>query len=414
MQMQRAVSLVTAFLYLVATFAIPAIAHTRGTDEALTREWLARWEQNITGDSRNRYCDKETGEEIGWLISPFSNGFYYGYLATHDTKWLDWLVEWTDAWINRAVNEPDGYVGWPKADGASTSVVPGLYTDNILGEAMGLRPAVLLNLAIAQNPALKAKYGAKARHYLDVSDQVYRKWISRGAWREISISTPASRLSTQQGGVWVVTPFGIDQKTGGWTEGYARRTTDGFTLPANKQNLVALWLIAMYDVTGKKIYRDHAEKWWRVMKSRMKPRERGKYVVWDYWDPAGPWDYKPDGSTKHWVGVHPNGGYYDVDVEGIIAAYEHGLVFTRTDVDRLIATNRDFMWNREVKGAKFQRIDGGDLEERWKDSPGVLWTALVPYDNTLRNVFEANHNPAGWGGLSLTPWYIWRMKSVKH
>jgi acetyl esterase/lipase len=29
--------------------------------------------------------------------------------------------------------------------------------------------------------------------------------------------------------------------------------------------------------------------------------------LWNYWEPAGPWDYKPDGrSTKHWVGVHPN------------------------------------------------------------------------------------------------------------
>jgi hypothetical protein len=32
--------------------------------------------------------------------------------------------------------------------------------------------------------------------------------------------------------------------------------------------------------------------------------------------------------------------YYDIDVEGIVDAYEHGLVFTRTDIARLIATNR--------------------------------------------------------------------------
>ena len=27
---------------------------------------------------------KETGEELGWLVSPFLNGFYYGYMATRD------------------------------------------------------------------------------------------------------------------------------------------------------------------------------------------------------------------------------------------------------------------------------------------------------------------------------------------
>jgi hypothetical protein len=166
--------------------------------------------------------------------------------------------------------------------------------------------------------------------------------------------------------------------------------------------------MALYDVTGKPVYRERAEKWWRLMKSRMRLREDGKYYVWNYWDPAGPWDYKPDGSLKHWVGVHPNGGYYGIDVEGIVTAYEHGLVFTKEDLDRLIATNRDFMWNQQVEGAKFQRIDGGEPDERWKNSPGVLWVALTPYDESLRKVFEANHNPASWGGLSATPQYLAR------
>ena len=149
----------------------------------------------------------------------------------------------------------------------------------------------------------------------------------------------------------------------------------------------------MYDATGKTLYRDRAKAWFSVMKSRMKTREDGKYFVWDYWDPAGPWDSDENGKLRHWVGVHPNGGYYTVDVEAIVAAYEHGLVFTRSDIDRLIATNRDFMWNKEVDGAKFGSIGGGRPDPRWKDSPGVLWTALVPYDATLRKIFEANQNP---------------------
>lgn len=210
----------------------------------------------------------------------------------------------------------------------------------------------------------------------------------------------------KDGGLWVVPPFGIDQQTGAWTDGYARRNTDGFSLPANKQNYIARWLIAMYDVTKKPLYKERAEKWWRLMKSRMRLRENGKYYVWNYWDPAGPWDYKPNGSRKHWVGVHPNGGYYAIDVRGIVAAYEHGLVFTKSDLDRLITTNRDFMWNKNIEGAKFQRIDGGKPDKRWINTPGVLWTALVPYDETLRKVFEANHEPASWGGLSATPWYL--------
>ena len=189
--------------------------------------------------------------------------------------------------------------------------------------------------------------------------------------------------------------------------GYARRKTDGFSHPDNKENNIARWLIAMYDVTKKPVYRERSEKWWQLMKSRLKLREGGKYFVWNYWEPAGPWDYKGDGSTKHWVGVHPNGGYYDIDVEGIVTAFEYGLVFTQEDIQRLIATNRDFMWNQRTQGAAFQRIDGGQPDPRWKNSPGVLWTALVPYDETLRKIFVANHDPGSWGGLATTPWFLW-------
>ena len=335
------------------------------------------------------------GEEIGWLVSPFLNGFYYGYLATHDDKWADLLVDWADAWIRRGVKEPDGCLGWPKADGASTTAMPGLLTDNILGEAMGLRPVVLMAATILKTPSLKEKHGRKASGYIALAEKVFDKWDRRRCWREV-----------KAGGLWVVPPFGIDRRTGQWTDGYQRRGTDGFSLPANKQNFVALWLLAMHEVTKKPVYRQRAEKWWRLMKSRMRLRGGGKYFVWNYWDPAGPWDYKPDGSPKHWVGVHPNGGYYAIDVEGIVTAQEHGLVFGKEDLQRLIATNRDFMWNQQVQGARFQRIDGGKPDPRWKDSPGVLWTALTPHDDLLRKVFEANHKPDSWGGLATTPWYL--------
>ncbi len=361
----------------------------------MRKDWLARWEKGIVQDARNRYCDKETGEEVGWLVSPFLNGFYYGYLATQDAKWVDMLMDWADAWIKRGVTEPDGHIGWPKADGASTSSVASQYTDNLLGEAMGLHPVVLMADAILKTPALRQKHGQRAEEYIKLAERIFEKWDERGCWREV----PA-------GGVWVVPLFGIDQQTGKWTEGYDRRNTDGFSLPANKQNAIARWLLAMHGVTQKPRYRERAEKWWRVMKSRMRLREEGKFFVWNYWDPAGPWDSKPDGSLKHWVGVHPNGGYYAVDTEGIMAAYEHGLVFNKETIERLIATNRDFMWNKQIEGAKFQRIDGGKPDPRWANSPGVLWTALVPHDETLRKVFEANHKPESWGGLATTPWYL--------
>ena len=358
------------------------------------KDWLARWENHIIGNARNRYCDKEMGEELGWLVSPFLNGFYYGYLATRDTKWIELLIDWTDSCIRRGVKQPDGFVGWPKGDGGGHDSSE-YKADSLLGEAMMLRPAVLMADVIRENEDLKKKFGTKANEYVALAEKIFEKWDLRDCWRQLP-----------GGGVWVVPDFGIDLKKGGWSAGYAERKTTGFTNPDNKQNHIARWMLAMHDVTNKPIYRERAKDWFRVMAARMNLRDNGKYYVWNYWEPAGPWDYKPDGSPKHWVGVHPNGGYYNIDVEAIVCAFEHKMVFARTQLDKLIATNRDFMWNQKVDGAKFRRIDGGETDPRWKETPGVLWNALVPYDGMLRKIFIANNNPDSWGGLSLTPWFL--------
>ncbi|MGO8704721.1 MAG: hypothetical protein ACLQVA_12965 [Candidatus Brocadiia bacterium] len=371
-------------------------------DPTVAKEWMQRWKQSIISDGRDRPCDKEMGEEIGWLVSPFLNGYYYGCLATGDREWVDRLIDWTDSVIKRGVKEPDGYIGWPKEEeeGVLDYLPAGVaerYTDVEVGDALFLRPVALMAGEILKTPALKEKYGAKAEEYLQLAERTFEKWNSRGAWRD-----------TKEGGIWVVPQFALDPKTGQWTDGYELRKTEGNSLPDNKENIIAEWMLAMYDATHKPIYKERAEKWFQVMKSRMKLRDDGKYFVWDYWDPGVPWDTNADGSLKHWVGVHPNGGYYLTDVTAIVAAYEHGLVFTREDIARLIATNRDFMWNQQIKGAKFQRIDGEKADPRWANSPGLLWTPLAPYDPTLRKIFEANHNPGGWGGLTATPQWVAR------
>ncbi len=377
-----------AGLWLVVT------AGCAQADQPVRQDWLDAWSPYLVKSADRRYCDTEVGEELGWLMSPFLNGFSYGYLATGDPVWLDRLTDWAEAWLGRGLTEPDGYLGWPKENGASTGSVSVAFTDNMLGEAMGFEPLLRAARAIRADDALRARYGAAADRWVAVAERTFEKWDARGCWREVG-----------DGGVWVVPTFGVTRDGQAWEGPYDQRGVDGFTLPANKQNHIARWLLELWDVTGKPVYRDRAERWFRTMKSRIRERD-GKYLVWNYWDPAGPWDDKPGGGLKHWVGVHPNGGYYTIDVMGLVAAYEHGLVFDRPWLDKLIATNRDFMWNQQVEGAQFQRIDGGQPDARWAKGPGVLWTALVPYDETLRRVYEAQHSPASWGGLASTPWYV--------
>jgi hypothetical protein len=371
-------------------------------DPAVAKDWMQRWRVHTRRDSaKERYCDTKMGESIGWFVAPYLWGYYYGYKATGETEWVDRLMDWADSVIKRGIKEPDGYIGWPKEENGDVLdyLPPGerlRYTDTEVGEALFFRPVVLMAAEMLK-PPLKEKYGAKGEEYLKLSERMFEKWDSRGAWRE-----------TARGGAWVVPPFGFDRKAGKWTGDYDRRLTDGNSLPANKENIIASWLLAMYDVTHQPVYRDRAEKWFKLMRARMRLRDDGKYFVWNYWDPSVPWDTNPDGSLKHWQGVHPNGGYYDVDVGAIVLAYEHGLVFTSEDIARLIATNRDFMWNKQVQNAKFRRIDGGEPAQRWENSAGVLWEALAPYDPDLRKVFEAQLNPDDWSGMASTPEWVAR------
>jgi hypothetical protein len=342
-------------------------------DDAKFKVWETRWDKDLTDESHNRACDKEWGEEIGWLMAPILNGCYYGYLATGDTKWIDVLIDWTDSLNKRAVMEPDGYPGWPKVGAAGTDVdqLNSYDADSLLGEAMVFRLVVLLSKKILDTPELKSKYGDKAASYLKLAETIYEKWDKRNAWRE----------TDGDGLISVVMPFGLDT-TGKWTSGYETRTAPGnaFSHPDNKANAVASWLLAMYDVTGKQVYRDQAEKWFRLMKSRMSlSKDSATYEIWNYWQPAGPWDYKPDGSTKHWVGVHPNAGYYNVDTECIVNAYEHGVIFRREDINRLVVTAL--------------------ADKRY-------WPALAPYNPVIQQQFEASMKPDGWGALGLVPWYL--------
>jgi hypothetical protein len=367
-----------------------------GFEFARTTDWLARWQRYILGTAKERRCDTDLGESVAWFTAPYLNGFYYGYRATRDVSWVYHLVDYADSWLKRGVKEPDGFIGWP-TQGTGSELEQRFVTDSLLGEAVGLRPIVLMAKEIQQNEVLTAKLGSKAKGWLDLAEQVFEKWMARGCWREV-----------KAGGLWVVPAFGIDRQTGKWTEGYERRNETGFSNPQNKENYIALWLLAMWDVLQKPVYKDHAEKWFRLLKSRLRTREDGKFYVWNYWDPAGPWDYLPNNDTVHWVGVHPSGGYYQMDAEGMVSAFEHGLVFTKEDIHKLIATNRDFMWNQELLGAKFQRIDGR-LTDGQKTWGGCLWPALVPYDEALRKVFVANHDPGSFASVDLTPWFRARL-----
>ena len=111
----------------------------------------------------------------------------------------------------------------------------------------------------------------------------------------------------------------------------------------------------------------------------MRLKTGGTFEIWNYWEPAGPWDYQANGQPKHWIGVHPNAGYYEIDVQAIVAAYEHGLVFTSNDINQLVATAVD--------------------QRRY-------WAGLVAYSTAIQKHLEDSLDPRSWDGIQRTPWYL--------
>ncbi len=454
--------LVLSICHAQTTPKAPAPALTLARmDEARQRDWLTRWDKEISGETRGyRTCDRTMGEDIAWGMTPVVDGDYNGYMATKNTKYVDMMVDWADSLIKRAVKEPDGYVGWPSEKAAGTDVdnLDNYNADSLLSDAMVFTPIVLLAGEMTRDPALKEKYRAKGESYLGLAAKLYEKWVKRGGWRE-----------TSDGGmISVVLPYGMDKANQKWIDFDTRNDPGhGFSHPDNKANEVARWMLAMWDVTGNAQYKERAEKWFKLQKSRMTLKSDGTYEIWNYWQPAGPWDYKPGGkATKHWVGVHPNGGYYQGDTRGIVAAYEHGLVFTRADIDHLIETaktswtggnpaspavgmevsiqpssgtakviNACFANSRTAEpiSAGAGALKGKVISLEWNAKAGKgrivvqpkgaapvtidtdkgtkvqvlrMWSALAPYDADIQKNFEATEDPDSWAGLAAVPHYL--------
>ena len=348
-------------------------------NDAKFNDWLSHWQANILGNLTNHYCSKDMGEDMGWLMFPMLKGFDDGYLTTKNPNWVALFVGCVDTWIRRGLIEPDGYIGWPKLGAAGTNVdrLDEFYTDSMLGEAMVLQYVALMSDLILKTPSLDANFSVMAKRYIKIAEQVFEKWDQRGAWRD----TPDGGMVT------VELPFGIDKKKWTWTDDYQKRNapSSGFSHPNNKANRIATWLVAMFDVTHKPIYSERAEKWFRLMKSRLKLNGNEGFRIWNYWEPAGAWDYKAYVLPKHLIGIHPNAIYYEFDVEGIVTAYEHGLVFDRDDINKLIMTAL--------------------TQHRY-------WTALAPYNNTIQKEFEDRNDPNSWLGLIDTPWYLTQQRRL--
>ena len=334
------------------------------------------WSNYIDGGT---YYQTAEGEDLGWKEGPYLKGYIYGYLAFKETKWLDLLVQHADVLFSRLTREQDGKLGW---------YGPGMYdapnrTDALVGEALIMEPITEF-IHIVKKESLTS-YTAKADSYLSIIEaELIPKRDARGDWQN----------SGTDAGVFRSAPF----------EDVARPL---MSHPYNKCHEMGQVLINLYRITHKQYYKDKIMRLANRFKHNLKLTDGDQHNWWDYWDPAGPWDYKLDGSTQHWVGREHRSGYSNINMTFFQKCYKAGIVATKTDIERMVRNFKEKMWNGSTVTPQFALCDGSSMGVNDGTIITGMCDALIGYDATLLSLDWQLIDGNTWGGMVSLPYYFY-------
>jgi len=301
-------------------------------------------------------------EDITWQASLHIRMPLVAYQLTGEGKYLDMFVERMDTLCDQLSKGPDGFLGWY---GLPLELFrhphhPQRRVDVILTSFVMAGIMAEFALQVRKDSGLTAAYGQAAERYLELAtNHLVRKWDARGNYRDLG----------DTGAVYV-------------THGELKPTKAHLTQPHNKHSKICQALVKLYKATGKDDYLVKAIKLGTRLK-RCLSLVDNRYV-WDYWDPAGAWDVHPEDPSKwkHWIGSEHRSGYYSLSVSFAVFLYEHGLVFTRTDIDRFVATQTRVCWNGSYDNPKWLRVDGRKADPQYSYLAG--W--LAPFDESIRQM----------------------------
>jgi hypothetical protein len=122
------------------------------------------------------------------------------------------------------------------------------------------------------------------------------------------------------------------------------------------------------------------------------------HYVWNYWEPFGVWDIEDASRNKlrHWVNVHPYRNYQSGEIHEIAEAYHSGLTFDQQDIQRIINTNINVMWNGDRQNPEWRNSNyavekaalGKEPAEKkpGEDRAGTLWHGLLDFSETVRSL----------------------------
>lgn len=335
------------------------------------------------------FVKNANGENFCWHARVGLDRFVENYELTKDTKWLDAGIKYYDFLIEKMETDPDGYKGWIGVYGYDDKY----WQDALVGDAILFDGILNFSVLVLEDQSLKNKYKDKANLYVEIAKKdFFEKWDKRGCWIddgsygtyiEFNKYLKADNLKE-----WLVVP------------GAPRA---GVSHPFNKQMDVGAVCLRLYRITGDKKYRDRAEKIFFTAKSHFQYFDN--HYCWNYFEPLYQGDVDLEKKvTRHGVWVHMwRSGYQAGEVEKIAEAYHYGIVFDEQDIQRIINTNLNVMWNKDKINPRFFNSNGlgadGDttglagFQKAYGHSNvikngGELWTGLLDFDQRIRDLYE--------------------------
>ncbi|MEP7142672.1 MAG: hypothetical protein ABI707_07370, partial [Ferruginibacter sp.] len=333
------------------------------------------------------------GEGFCWYAVGWLRRFKAKYGETKNKEWLEAGLKYCDFLINRLDVSPDGYKGWVGPFLSDNDY----WQDVLVGDALLFEGILDYCLIVNEDDNLKIAYGQKTQDYIYlVKKNFAEKYDKRDTWKEDGLYggyvNSGNFLKPGNLKQWIYAPYAPGV---------------GVSHPFNKQMDAGLVFIKLFRLTGEKFYRGRAEKIFFTAKSHFQFFDN--HYCWNYYEPLYTGDVnlqKKD--TRHGIWVHPwRSGYQASEVEKIVEAYHYGIVFDEQDIKRIINTNLDVMWNKDKVHPKFINSNGlgadgdttglADFQRAYGHSNmvkngGELWTALLDFDQTIRDLYELRFN----------------------
>jgi len=300
------------------------LAHVPGAARRLTPEAVAKIQEP---------------EDICWTWSKYAHMPLAAYQLTGDRKYLDAFVTAMDGLLSGLRKAPDGYLGFrglPLALFRDRNNPDALVEVDIAEFEVARLIAEFVE-AVRADQAAMARHSAKAAAWIDLAEKHLAgpKWEARKWYVDLGPQGAVFRMPAECG-----------------------NNRDSLTNPHNKQSKMCRAYLALYRVTGNDEYFKKAIKLGVRFKRTL--RLDGDRYLWNYWEPAGDWDRKPDNPQqwKHWIGPEHRGGYHGLTVAMAEALYDCGVVFDRADMQRFVNTQMQVCWNGSCDAPTFKNTGG--------------------------------------------------------